>query len=94
MSPETTTGTTPTININVKPGRGKSDLDYDRTLSPPRPSILLQDSFNLSKEQFNQSVKFSARKGMKEKISKTQDQFWDNSPVDFDNNIIRMGETD
>lgn len=82
------------MNINVTPGPLRSDADYDGTKSPPRPSILLQDSFQLSKEQFNQSVKFDARKVMKDKISKTQDKFWGNSPVDFDNNIIRMGETD
>ena len=46
----------------ITPDLDRKTTDDDRSKSPPRPSILLQDSFNLSKEQFNKSVHFNAGK--------------------------------
>jgi hypothetical protein len=61
----------------------KTTEDGDRSKSPPRPSILLQDSFNMSKEQFNKSVHFNANKKIKSQTA--SENFWSKSQVDFNN---------
>lgn len=69
----------------------------ERTKSPMRPSIFLQDSLKFPSEQFDESVRFGPGNGKaSHKIAqaKTQDHFWRSSQVDFNNQVMHMTERD
>ena len=71
------------------PNRGSitPDPEQDGSKSPARPRILLEDSFQLSKDQFNKSVRFDANKAYNghDSSMKTQEDFWSTSVVDLNN---------
>ena len=79
----------------ITPDIDRKTTDDDRSKSPPRPSILLQGSFNLSKEQFNKSVHFNGgTKKTKNPASTFSENFWSKSQVDFNNQIMKMTDDD
>ena len=78
----------------ITPDLDRKTTDDDRSKSPPRPSILMQDSFNLSKEQFNKSVHFNAGKKNQQISEATSQKFWSKSQVNFNNQIMKMTDDD
>ena len=84
--------------VTPLPNRGSitPDPKQDRSKSPTRPRILLQDSFQLSKDHFNKSVRFDAKKVLDGNTSslRTQEDFWSTSVVNFNNQIIKMSDND
>ena len=67
--------------------------EVDRTQTPGVPSILMANTFQISRDKFNQSVHFDANKiiGLQ---SKEEDKFWSTSAVDFNNQVMKMSEND